>query len=107
MSAGIPVKINATFTFIFYSKLLFQKVEEEQCAKAAEIYQCGKEKAPEVTSAIRNSLTSDQLVDGVKKSHDFCNLIKNCVSGHDFCSMRPGRQKILQIEGPAMHSECI
>jgi len=91
MSAGIPVKKMLLLRYIlFKNSCFFQKVEEEQCAKAAEIYQCGKEKAPEVTSAIQNSLTSDQIVDGVENDQTFCNLIKNRVLEHNFCSMRPG-----------------
>jgi len=32
---------------------------EDECVKAADIYQCGREKAPSVTSAIQSGLTNN------------------------------------------------
>jgi hypothetical protein len=44
----------------FESLIELFTVNDDECAKAAEIYQCGKEKAPVVTSAIQSALTDNQ-----------------------------------------------
>jgi len=37
----------------------------DECSKAAEIYQCGVEKAPQMTLAIQNKLTNTEPLSGV------------------------------------------
>lgn len=39
--------------------------EESECAKAAAIYQCGREKAPMVTNAIQFGLSNKSALTGV------------------------------------------
>jgi hypothetical protein len=34
----------------------------DECARAADIYQCGREKAPDVTNALQNELTPSSTV---------------------------------------------
>jgi len=36
--------------------------QADECSRAAEIYECGRQKAPAVTDAIQNQLTSDRSV---------------------------------------------
>jgi len=38
---------------------------EDECAVAAGIYDCGREKAPNVTKAVRTALTIQTMVPGV------------------------------------------
>jgi hypothetical protein len=48
-----PVAVSVSYLFSIYLNV----ENEDECVAAADIYQCGKEKAPEVTNAIQNSLT--------------------------------------------------
>jgi len=41
-------------------------VNVDECARAADIYQCGVEKAPAVTTQIKNSLASNALLTTVR-----------------------------------------
>jgi len=47
---------------------MFEGSAEEQCARAAKIYQCGKEKAPNMTSALENAIGNKQPLNAVISS---------------------------------------
>jgi len=75
----------------------------DECAVAAGIYQCGKEKAPEVLKAIQTTLTKNETVAGVR-----FNLIKvlftekNIYLGYRFIAVCSKRSPLLQVRELAM-----
>lgn len=83
------------------------KVELDECERAAEIYQCGKEKAPNVTSAVQDALTNTEVDPEVLHRRSILkNRQHNYFPGLDCCSMRSSRHKVLQVEGFALHCWC-
>jgi hypothetical protein len=52
--------ISIFFIIIRLLLCFFSAKSDDECVKAAEIYQCGREKAPVVTSAIQSALTNNQ-----------------------------------------------
>jgi hypothetical protein len=74
MNAEIVVQIWYN-TQLFIKYLPSTASSADECAAAAEIYDCGKKKAPEMTDAIQNNLKNSAAAApvGVKQTfNDYC-----------------------------------
>jgi hypothetical protein len=56
---GNPASSNAYKDFICSKMHKIKLAPADECVRAAEIYECGKKKAPDVTDAIQRQMTSD------------------------------------------------
>jgi len=72
------------------------KGKGDECAAAADIYQCGKENAPAVTNAIQTQLTSNVPVAGVIIINKLKSFIEFQNYYRDHC---PACQPICGIAG--------
>jgi hypothetical protein len=83
------------------------KASDDECVKAAEIYQCGKEKAPVVTSAIQSALTDNQnSVRLYRGAEEIAFNLFVTILELKFCPVRSNRLQVLQNEGVTLQRQC-